>query len=106
MKRPTKQSRTSRLGLQTKIAQLAEQRDSYLEALETIADILEEVGILDPPEEEEEATDPEEILEILSDRGLIHPPGLPAQQNESQHSEDENPGDEPDIGVGDIDPPV
>ncbi len=51
MKKP-RQLRSSRLSLQTKLAQVVEQRDSYLEALENIADVLEEAGILDPAEDE------------------------------------------------------
>ena len=100
MKRPTKQTRTSRLSLQTKLAQVVEQRDAYLEALETIADVLEEVGILDPEEEDEEVAD------ILGAVGVDEEveADLPPQQDESQHSEDDNPGDESDVCVGDVDP--
>ncbi len=55
--------RSSRLSLQTKLAQVVEQRDAYLEALETIADILEDAGILDSAEEEEEAREGEEGID-------------------------------------------
>ncbi len=57
MKRP----RSSRLSLSTKLTQLQRENEALREALETIADILEEVGILDGGDEEEieEAEEPE-----------------------------------------------
>ena len=62
--------RQSRLSLQALTAQLKQQNEEFREALETIADVLEDVGILEGGEEEVELPEPEEeptILEVMPD---------------------------------------
>ena len=90
----------------TKLQQLQRENESLREALETIADVLEEVGILENEEEEEEI----KVIEYTKDplnpskrhpsdvRGVDvmiedPPSNLPPEQNPSQHPEDDNPGD-------------
>ena len=83
-----KKPRSSRLSMTTKLTQLQRENEALREALETIADVLEEVGILENEEEEE---DPEvDIAEIVT---TPDPTCLPPNQNPSQHPEDDNPGD-------------
>lgn len=43
--------RQSRLSMQTQVNQLKQENEELRDALELIADILEDVGILDPPDE-------------------------------------------------------
>jgi hypothetical protein len=59
--------KSSRLSLQTKLNHAEEARDAYREALEDIADILEDVGILEPqdPENVGESDLPELEPEII-----------------------------------------
>ena len=80
-----KKPRASRLSMTTKLQQLQRENESLREALETIADVLEEVGILENEEEEEEL----EIIEPTEDTS----PASPPQQNPSQHPEDDKSGD-------------
>ena len=57
-----KKPRSSRLSMTTKLLSLQRENEALREALETIADILEEVGILDGGDEEEiEEIEPEII---------------------------------------------
>lgn len=51
--------RPSRLSQQTRLRKLEEENEGFREALESIADILEEYGILEPQYPEEEETIPE-----------------------------------------------
>lgn len=53
--------RPSRLSIQSRLNQLQRENEELRDALETIADILEEVGILEPPEIEEDEPEPEII---------------------------------------------
>ena len=78
-----KKPRSSRLSMTTKLTQLQRENETLREALETIADVLEDVGILGNEEEIEEFEEPEVI---------VVPPS-PPEQNPSQHPEDDNPGD-------------
>ena len=78
-----KKPRSSRLSMTTKLTQLQRENEALREALETIADVLEEVGILENEEEIEEIEEPE-VIEILP---------LSPDQNPSQHPEDDKPGD-------------
>lgn len=55
--------RPSRLSIQSRLNQLRRENEELRDALETIADILEEVGILEPPEIEEEDEPEPEIIE-------------------------------------------
>lgn len=61
-----KKPRSSRLSLQTQLNRAEEARDAYREALEDIADILEDVGMLEPQEPdnlgEADLPEPEIIL--------------------------------------------
>ena len=64
--------RQSRLSLQALTAQLKQQNEEFREALETIADVLEDVGILEVGEDEGEGElpEPEEeptISEVIPD---------------------------------------
>lgn len=107
MRRQKKQPRSSRLSLQTKLQKMVEERDTYLEALEMIADILEEVGVLDggeedpgeeEPGEEEDGVEKEEETEIEEEVETAEDPQqLPPEQNPSQHPKNDYACDEPDI---------
>ena len=52
MKKP-RQPRSSRLSLQIVLNRVTEERDAFQQALEDIADILEDVGILEPQDDPE-----------------------------------------------------
>jgi hypothetical protein len=57
--------KSSRLSLQTILNRVTEERDAYAQALEDIADILEDVGILEPPENVGEEDLPELEPDII-----------------------------------------
>ena len=61
-----KKPRSSRLSLQAKLSQLQRENEALREALEAIADVLEEVGILEDGEEAEGEEIPEPEPEIIS----------------------------------------
>lgn len=61
--------RPSRLSIQSRLNQLQRENEELRDALETIADILEDVGILEPPEIEED--EPLESIEDPDEPNLI-----------------------------------
>ncbi|HEU0005378.1 MAG TPA: hypothetical protein VFS12_05240 [Terriglobia bacterium] len=76
--------RQSRLSLQALTAQLKQRNEELQEALETIADVLEDVGILAPEEEEdfEPVLDADDYLDEPP-KGEEDPP-LPPKQSEDK----------------------
>lgn len=87
----SRKARSSRLSLQTQLSQLKKENEEFRDALETIADVLEDVGILDSDEEDDEVEpeDPseEEILSFVP--APADPPDetnlpLPTKESEDQ----------------------
>jgi hypothetical protein len=80
-----KKPRQSRLSQTTRIKHLEEENKNYQDFVDDMLTLLEDYNFLEPEEGEDEE-EPEVIL---------IPAELPSQQDESQHPEDDNPGDEP-----------
>lgn len=83
-----KKPRQSRLSQTTRLKNLEQENLNYQDFINDLMTLLEDYNFLEPEDLEEEV-EPEESEVIL-----VLPP---AQQDESQHPEDDNPGDETDV---------
>jgi hypothetical protein len=82
-----KKPRQSRLSQTTRIKHLEEENQNYQDFIDDLMTLLEDYNFLEP----EDLEDEEEPAERTISEVLI----LPPEQDESQHPEDDNPGDEP-----------
>lgn len=75
--RKPRSPRPSRLSMTTRLKQLEQENLDFREGLETIADVLEDLGILDPPEDEDDPeVEPDFTVEIdgnpVEDQGILN----------------------------------
>lgn len=76
--RKPRTARPSRLSMTTRLKQLEQENLDFREGLETIADVLEDLGILDPPEDDFDSSYPSEEELVQAEAAAIVP--LPPEE--------------------------